>query len=93
MKTLTLHVKSEYFDAIKKGEKTEEFRLCTVYWKKRLEQFYDQIVICCGYPRIDDESKRIVRAWRGSIIKTIKHKHFGNQPVAVYAINVKEVIE
>lgn len=89
MKTLTLHVKREYFEQMRDGTKTEEFRLCTLYWKKRLEQYYDNIVICCGYPRNDDLEKRITRPWRGSIIKTITHKHFGNEPVAVYAINVK----
>ncbi len=70
------------------GTKLEEFRLCTLYWKKRLEKHYDNIVICSGYPKRDDETRHIMRPWRGSIIKTITHKHFGSEPVAVYAIQV-----
>ncbi|EON7365366.1 ASCH domain-containing protein, partial [Escherichia coli] len=33
---LQLAVKGEYFDAMIRGEKTEEYRLCNDYWKKRL---------------------------------------------------------
>ncbi|WP_252157228.1 ASCH domain-containing protein, partial [Escherichia coli] len=31
---LQLAVKGEYFDAMIRGEKTEEYRLCNDYWKK-----------------------------------------------------------
>ena len=89
MKTLTLHVKREYFEQMQNGTKIEEFRLCTMYWKKRLEQHYENIVICCGYPKRDDVLKRIERKWRGSVIKTITHKHFGDDPVAVYVIDLR----
>jgi hypothetical protein len=90
-KTLTLPLKAEYFNAIKSGEKVEEFRLCTPYWQRRLYSpfgSYDQIVLTLGYPRRDDESKRLVRPWLGFTIKTIKHPHFGTEPVQVYAIRV-----
>ncbi|PPC95683.1 MAG: RNA-binding protein [Methylotenera sp.] len=89
MADLTLHVKREYFEQMRDGTKPEEFRLCTLYWKKRLEKYYDNVVICLGYPKKDDQSKRLVRKWRGSVIKTITHKHFGSNPVAVYAIDVR----
>jgi hypothetical protein len=89
MADLTLHVKREYFEQMRDGSKTEEFRLCTLFWKNRLEKYYDNVVICLGYPKKDDHSKRIVRKWRGSVIKTITHKHFGSNPVAVYAIDVR----
>ncbi|EGQ0035098.1 ASCH domain-containing protein, partial [Escherichia albertii] len=36
MANLQLAVKSEYFDAMIRGEKTEEYRLVNDYWKKRL---------------------------------------------------------
>jgi hypothetical protein len=88
MKTLTLHVKREYFEQMLNGSKKEEFRECTLYWKKRIEKHYDNLVICCGYPKRGDETKRITRTWKGATIKTITHKHFGNNPVAVYAIKV-----
>ena len=37
MTTLYLPLKREYFEAIRDGTKTEEFRLCTPHWAKRLE--------------------------------------------------------
>lgn len=91
MRTLTLSLKREYFEAIRDGTKTEEYRLCNPYWQKRLYSpfgSYDQIVLTLGYPARDDHARRIVRPWRGYTIKTITHPHFGSDPVQVYAINV-----
>lgn len=91
MRTLTLPLKAIYFHQIKAGEKTEEYRLCTPYWAKRLKSpfgIYDQIVLTLGYPKADDTERRLVRPWRGFTIKTIQHPHFGPHPVTVYAINV-----
>jgi hypothetical protein len=34
---LTLALKAEYFEAIRDGTKTEEFRQVTPFWTKRLE--------------------------------------------------------
>lgn len=34
MANLQLAVKGEYFDAMIRGEKTEEYRLCNDYWNK-----------------------------------------------------------
>nr|MDN1587832.1 ASCH domain-containing protein [Escherichia coli] len=40
---------SEYFHWIKNGEKTEEYRLFNVYWKKRLiNRTYDRLIITRG---------------------------------------------
>lgn len=36
MASLQLAVKGEYFDAMIRGEKTEEYRLCNDYWNKRI---------------------------------------------------------
>lgn len=89
MAILTLPVKGEYFDKIKAGEKTEEYRLCTSYWKKRIEgRMYDQVVLTRGYPKRTDQSRRLVVPWRGWKIRTITHPHFGSAPVTVYAIAV-----
>lgn len=89
MKTLTLPLKAEYFDAIRDGSKVEEYRLVTPYWSKRLVgRTYDRIVLTKGYPRADDQSRRLGRLWRGYVVKTITHPHFGNVPVQVFAINV-----
>jgi hypothetical protein len=87
--TLYLPVKGVYFDQIKSGEKTEEFRLVTPFWTKRLEdREFDSIVLTRGYPSGDDVERRISRPWRGYRKTTITHEHFGPDPVQVYAIRV-----
>lgn len=91
MRSLTLPLMAIYFHQIKSGEKTEEYRLCTPYWQKRLYSpfgSYDQIILTLGYPKRDDAERRLVLPWRGYTIKTITHPHFGPEPVTVYAINV-----
>ncbi len=46
MANLQLAVKGEYFDAMIRGEKTEEYRLCNDYWKKRLvNRKHDRLII------------------------------------------------
>jgi hypothetical protein len=91
MRTLTLALKAEYFDAIRDGSKIEEFRLRNDYWGKRLEgREYDLIVLTKGYPKADDHSRRIQLPWRGFREITITHPHFGNVPTDVYAIQVSE---
>ncbi|EHK65254.1 ASCH domain-containing protein [Achromobacter arsenitoxydans] len=101
MADLHLALKGEYFDAIRAGTKTEEYRLCTAYWSRRLEDRdladslehgfgrYKNIVLTRGYPRRDDTERRLVVPWNGFTIKTITHPHFGPDPVGVYAIDVR----
>ncbi|HAL7568320.1 TPA: ASCH domain-containing protein [Escherichia coli] len=90
MANLQLAVKGEYFDAIIRGEKTEEYRLCNDYWNKRLvNRKYDRLIITKGYPKRDDSSRRIDVPYDGYEIKTITHPHFGDKPVKVFAIKVK----
>lgn len=94
MKTLNLPLKREYFEAIREGAKTEEFRLVNEYWNKRLVgQSYDAIVLTLGYPARDDKARRIQKPWRGFVQKTITHPHFGPEPVQVFAIDVTGAIE
>jgi hypothetical protein len=89
MKSLHLSLKGEYFDAIRDGTKTEEYRLVTPYWRKRLEgRAYDRIELAKGYPPLGDQSRRLHRPWCGYAIKTITHEHFGPLPVEVFAIKV-----
>ncbi|EGK3942435.1 ASCH domain-containing protein [Escherichia coli] len=89
MANLQLAVKGEYFDAMIRGEKTEEYRLCNDYWKKRLvNRKYDRLIITKGYPKRDDFSRRIDVPYEGYEIKTITHPHFGDKPVKVFAIKV-----
>lgn len=89
MKLLHLNLKAVYFDAIAAGEKREEYRLATPYWRRRLEgRQYAGIVLKKGYPKRDDTSRILARPWAGFSIQTITHPHFGQDPVQVYAINV-----
>jgi len=91
MKCLYLHVKSRYFAEIAEGKKFEEYRLYNSYWKKRLiSNSYDKIVIFRGYPKKDNAKARIERKWIGWRIKEIIHPHFGDRPVAVFAIQVND---
>jgi hypothetical protein len=89
MQTLVLPVKGVYFDQIKAGTKPEENRLCTPYWRKRLEgRTYDAVTITKGYPARDNAERRLTFPWRGYTVKTITHEHFGPEPVEVFAIKV-----
>ncbi len=89
MKTLTIAINGVYFDQIVAGTKPEEFRLCTPYWRKRLEgRAYDTVTITRGYPARDDSKRRATYPYRGFTVKTITHKFFGSEPVEVFAIKV-----
>jgi len=86
---LVLALKGVYFDQIKDGSKTFEYRLRTPYWRKRLEgRSYDSVVVTKGYPAADDSSRRLAFAWAGYEEQTITHPFFGVDPVEVFAIRV-----
>jgi hypothetical protein len=89
MTDLILPLKREYFDAIKSGEKTQEYRLVNDYWYRRLAlRDFSRIVLTLGYPKRDDHERRLIRPWRGYVEQTIQHPHFGPDPVRVFAIYV-----
>lgn len=86
---LHLHVKTEYFNAIKSGEKTREYRLAKPYWEKRLEVpflEYSGVIIYNAYK--PGSENRLEFPWRGWTKETRTHKHFGADPVEVYAIHL-----
>lgn len=86
-RSLHLALKKAYFLAIQSGAKTVEYRLATPYWSKRLaNREYEQISLTMGYPSRDDQSRRLLRPWRGCVKQTIVHPHFGDLPVTVFAI-------
>lgn len=90
MKILILNLKREYFEEIKTGIKKEEYRLCTPYWKKRLEnKNFEDLIIRLGYPKRGDKEKELTFPYKGYEIKIITHPHFGNVPAKVYAIKIK----
>lgn len=90
MATLTIPVNGVYFDQIKAGTKTEEYRLVTPFWSKRLVgRTYQHVTMTRGYPKASDQSRRLTLPWRGYERKTITHPHFGPDPVEVFAIKVQ----
>lgn len=92
MKILTLNLKREYFEQIKSGIKIEEYRLCTPYWQKRLEgKTFDKIIIKLGYPKNSEVEKTMEFPWKGYKKRKITHKHFGSDPVSVYAIELTNI--
>ena len=59
---LTFNLKKEWFEKIKSGEKTHEYREYKPYWIKRIygncsKDF--KVCFCLGYPHKDDQDKRI----------------------------------
>lgn len=94
---LHLHVKSEYFEQIKRGEKREEYRLHCKYWIKRLVEMpsgaprkFSAVVIYNAYK--PGEENRIEFPWRGTTLKGIKHHHFGCDEVTVFAIKLESEV-
>lgn len=82
-------MKGIYFDQIKAGTKTVEYRKTTPYWRKRIVgQKYGGILLSRGYPKIGDASRRLALPYRGYEVQTITHPHFGPEPVEVFAIDV-----
>lgn len=87
MADIILHVKAEYWHDINEGRKPFEYRLDTPYWRKRLVgRDYNRLIICLGYPKKNDHSRRINIPYQGYEMQTITHKHFGTKPVRVFAI-------
>lgn len=85
--TLFLPLKGEYFDQIKSGEKTEEYRLFNDFWRKRIVgKDYKWITFTRGYPKRDDDSRRLTIPYQGYAVKHITHPHFGPEPIEVFAI-------
>lgn len=87
---LILNLKKEYFEEILSGVKKEEYREIKEYWNKRLNKTYDKVIIKCGYPKKGDTSKEIYFQWNGYVKKKIKHKHFGDKEIEVYAIQLNK---
>lgn len=89
MKTLILPVKRKWFDQIKAGTKTAEYRLRTDYWRSRLVgKEYDLVVITLGYPPREDTSRRLTFEWNGYDHETVTSEEWGNRPREVYAIRL-----
>jgi hypothetical protein len=89
LRILTLHVKAEYFHAIRDRRKPWEYRLDTAHWQRRLlGRTFDAVEVALGYPARGDASRRVRRVWQGLAHQTLTHPHFGDAPVAVLAIDM-----
>lgn len=91
MSDLIIPVNGVYFDQIVAGTKSEEYRLVTKFWMKRLcGREYSRVIMTKGYPKDGgiEGVTRTTRKWRGVQLKTITHPHFGKDPVEVFAIDV-----
>ena len=91
---LTFNLKKQWFDKIKSGEKTHEYREVKPYWTKRLTKIRlwmfensnriwgndpeRKIKFCCGYPEKIDLSKRVF-----AYVKSIKIINGKNTDLAV----------
>lgn len=95
---LHLHLKKEFFDAIKAGTKKFEYRAFDKYtysWEVKRNVLYDQkafssIRLYCGYPHSTDSARILNRAYKGMTVDTITHHHFGDKPIKVFVIDVSE---
>jgi hypothetical protein len=92
-RVLYLAVKKKWFDQIAAGTKTDELRLRTPHWEKRLMgRTYDAIEITLGYPSGDDMSRRLRFAWNGFFVCSVVHEEFGDKPVTIFRIPLLKTI-
>lgn len=88
-RVLHLHLKHEYYDAIERGEKREEYRLAST-WLPRLQgREYDEIWLYRAYPK-RGTGGILKRSWAGYTLQERQHPHFGPKPVQVLAIDVTQ---
>jgi hypothetical protein len=73
MTDLMLHLKGIYFDKIVRGEKDEEYRETTDYWKRRiLGKTFDKLILVRGnYGNEKYPENVLVFPWNGYDVKTV----------------------
>jgi hypothetical protein len=90
MKTLFIVIKKTYFDQIKSGQKKEEYRSVTEYWKKRIVgREYSHIIFQVGYSKTAERMKVV---YNGYHERFLTHAHFGNKEVKVYALRLGAIV-
>lgn len=82
---LTFNLKKEWFEKIKSGEKTHEYRVKNYYWFHRLFRYWydyknnlpflkgDDVCFCLGYPSKSDTDKRLYGKIKAVTIINGKH--------------------
>lgn len=89
MKTLMLPVRRKWFELIKSGNKTSEYRRMTPYWSARLDsKQFDKVAVTLGYPPKEDSSRRLEFPWNGITTKIVACEEFGAEPLRVFAIRL-----
>lgn len=92
-RVLMMRLKKRWWDLIASGDKLDELRLQTDYWRRRLVgREYDEIHLWLGYPPRTETNRLLVRRWQGFASRVVVHEEFGADPVEVYAIDVSEPI-
>ena len=92
IRILRLHLKREYWEQVRDGRKTHEFRRVSVWRRKLVNKGFDEVHLLLGYPKSGDTSSILRRKWRGYEERTITHPHFGPRPVRVLAIDVSKAV-
>jgi ASC-1-like (ASCH) protein len=88
---LTLTIKREYFDAIKSGEKTREYRIANKFYASRIEdKQIDRILLKNGYsrdaPQILIECLKITK-------ERLKVPIYGNTKQEFYVLHLGKIID
>jgi len=93
LKPLTLHLKREYWEAIRDGSKLEEYRKRGPYWDRRiLKRKFSEVRLLLGYPPAGDTARLLRRHWCGVSTTVIRHPQFGGY-CDVFAIDVSTPYE
>lgn len=88
MSDLIIPVRRKWFEQIKVGTKTEEYRERKPYWTGRLiGHQYDRVIITLGYPSKWDWRRRLIFRYYGYVMKEVENEEFGGTKY-VYAIQL-----
>ena len=86
-KDLFLILNTKYFNEIKSGVKTSEYRLMTEYWLNRLTSTsWTHVTFQLGYAK---NAPRIRKKIVDICVTTIEHEFFGGNPVDVFEIKLQ----
>lgn len=91
---LYLPLHRRWFEEIKAGTKTEEYREVNPYWMRRLAgRTFRNVILTLGYPKRHDTERRMVLPWRGYTVKTIEHTQWAGRKVSVFAIRLTDEVK
>lgn len=89
-KDLRIALKAIYFEQIKSGEKTEEYRVYNDFWRKRIEgKVFDTITLTLGYPKSGDKKRELKFTWNGYEVRNMLYHPETGKEEKVFAISLK----